>query len=404
MILRFKTQRTWIFIAGLFTTSLYVQWPTLDAAPVTTYAAPPRDSGPDEEIDGIPADLREIYSKTKSANSIADFTDIISDCRQILDESFRPTSERDYARNLLSWAANRRGEFRSDRAGQLVRSGHVSEAGKLDNLARSDFELSLLFDAKRWRAHHNLGIVKALQGDSQGAMEHFDEVLKLNPKFVNVHFNRGEILYRSGAFAEAIENYSRAIELNANDSGFYTARGHSKLATGDHEGALDDYRKAVSLSPEAPDILTEFADTCQSLAKWKEAAVAYKRAIELDDNYLRAHQNAAWMMATCPDETYRNGDAALRTVSHAVKLSSGRPSAGLLDVLAAAQAATGNFSEAVSTVKEAISATEDQELRDEMQQRLAMYKRKRAFVQSAETETQTENAKVSQSPQKRTPR
>lgn len=402
MILRYKTQGTWIFIAGAFVGSLWYDRPLLHAAPISCFVDPPRDAGPSEEIDGIPADLREIYSKTKSANSIADFSDIITTCRQILDESFRPTVERDYARNLLSWAANRRGEFRSDRAGQLVRSGHVAEAGKLDNLARSDFELAVLFDSKRWRAHHNLGIVKALQGDTQGAMEHFDEVLKLNPKFVNVHFNRGEILSRSGAFAEAIENYSRAIELNPKDSGFYSARGHAKLALADHDGALEDYRQAVNLSPEAPDILTEFADTCQSLAKWNEAAVAYKRAIELDDNYIRAHQNAAWMMATCPVETYRNGDAALRTASHAVKLSAGRPSAELLDVLAAAQAATGNFTEAVSTVREAIESTDDQELRGEMQQRMAQYKRKRAYLQP--TETKSDNAKVSQSPPKRTPR
>ena len=112
----------------------------------------------------------------------------------------RTVEDRRYARSLMSWAANRRGEARSDRAGMLVREQQLTQAQEMDALAKKDFELAIQLDPTRWRAHHNMAIARALQGNNQAALESLDAVLKLNPEFADAYFNRGEIYFRSNQF------------------------------------------------------------------------------------------------------------------------------------------------------------------------------------------------------------
>jgi hypothetical protein len=103
--------------------------------------------------------------------------------------------------------------------------------------------------------------------------------------------------------------------------------------------------------------------------------------MQLDGQNARVLQNAAWMMATCPDDFYRNGKSALSTAQKAVQLASGVASAQTLDVLAAAQAASGDFASAQRSVAEALRSTTDPSLRNELIMRSKLYERKRSYVQ-----------------------
>lgn len=78
-----------------------------------------------------------------------------------------------------------------------------------------------------------------------------------------------------------------------------------------------------------------------------------ERAIALDKTNLHAHNNYAWLLATCPDASVRDGQRAL---SFARGLNQKSNSAMELDTLAAAQAETGDLKGAVQTEKRAIAA------------------------------------------------
>ncbi len=340
-----------------------------------------RNSFGENVREDVSSDLQMIYGKTESASTVADYSAIFDFCRNIAGDSTRIKEDQQYARTLMSWAANRRGEARSDRAGMLVREQQLSQAAELDALAKKDFETAIQFDPTRWRAHHNIAIIRALRGDNKAALESFESVIRLNPEFVDAYFNRGEIYFRANEFERAIADQNKAIELRPKDSAAYSARAHSLYALGKSDEALADYEKAMELSPESSEAATEYADTCQALGKWKLAAKAYQRAIQLDGQNARTFQNAAWMMATCPDEFYRNGDSALETAQIAVQLASSPSSAQVLDVLAAAQAASGDFVSAERTIAEALRSTTDATLRNELQMRSRQYQRKRPYVQ-----------------------
>jgi tetratricopeptide (TPR) repeat protein len=330
---------------------------------------------------GTASDLEMIYGKTETATTSADYTSIYDFCRNISGDSMRSAEDRRYARNLMSWAANRRGEVRSDQAGALAQSQNFSEAERMDALAKKDFETSISLDATRWRAHHNLGIIHAVQGNHQSALDSFTNVIKLNPEYTNAYHNRAEIYSRTKRFTEALADFNQLVQLNGNDSAAYTSRAHALFASGKTSEALSDYRKAMELAPDSAEATTNYADTCQALGQWKEAAAAYQVAMKLDGSNAKTLQNAAWMMATCPDEYYRNGDAALQTASKAIQFASSTDQAQVLDVLAAAQAAAGDYEAARGTVTEALQMVTDPSLRSEMQMRAKLYARKKAFVQ-----------------------
>ena len=340
-----------------------------------------KNPSPTMERDTISSDLQQTYVRTESASTITDYSSILDFCRNVSGDSTRSKEDRLYAKSLMSWAANRRGEARSDRAGTLVREQQLTQAEEMDRLAKKDFETAIQLDPTRWRAHHNMAIIHALQQNNKAALASFDMVIRLNPEFADAYFNRGEIFFRTNQFEQAIADQSKAIELKPEDSAAYSARAHSWYATGKSAEALTDYAKAMELSPESSEAATEYADTCQALGQWEAAASAYKRAMELDGQNVRTMQNAAWMMATCPDEVYRNGDFALETAQRAVQLASAPASAHVLDVLAAAQAASGDYSSAQSTITEALRSTTDASLRSELLMRAKQYQRKKPYVQ-----------------------
>nr|WP_283105046.1 tetratricopeptide repeat protein [Shewanella dokdonensis] len=64
--------------------------------------------------------------------------------------------------------------------------------------------------------------------------------------------------------------------------------------------------------------------------------------------------NAAWILATCPEKQYRNGEKALQLATDLLKTDQQDPTN--LDNLAAAYAEIGNFSAAVKTQRQAIAA------------------------------------------------
>ena len=90
--------------------------------------------------------------------------------------------------------------------------------------------------------------------------------------------------------------------------------------------------------------------------------------------------NVAWILATCPEAEYRNGNKA---VALSLKLLEGDENSPTnLDNLAAAYAESGDFSAAIVTQQKAIEAlarSAETAKVDEFQQRLQFYQQRRAY-------------------------
>ena len=91
-----------------------------------------------------------------------------------------------------------------------------------------------------------------------------------------------------------------------------------------------------------------------------------------------AHNNLAWLLATCPDARYRDGTRAVVLANRACVLTASEDPV-YLDTLAAAYAEAGEFAMAVKWQQEALVLTRDAKAREKSQARVALYQAKTPY-------------------------
>ena len=123
---------------------------------------------------------------------------------------------------------------------------------------------------------------------------------------------------------------------------------------------------------------------CHALVRVRKAGDAvyhFRTSLRLQPSSFVAANELAWLLATHSSSKIRNPKEALTLASKAAA-DTKTASAGVLDTLAAAQAASGDFDAALATVDQAIMlATEskDQKLVGDLQRRQGIYKQKRPY-------------------------
>lgn len=323
--------------------------------------------------------VNQAYLASRSAKTLAEYNQIVESLQRALTAPLAPETAQ-YARTLLAWGHNRRGESWSDEALVASRRGDEARAIELDARAMGEFEASVKLDEKKWKAWHNLGVSHALAGQREAAIADFDRSVRLYRDYANTWFNRGQLHAEAGRLDEALADLNRAFELAPKDAGVLVARGRLLARQRKFDAALADCTAAIQLSPKGAEPITARADLYFDLGKWELAAADYKRAIGLDPNYGPAYCGSAWLLATCPDEAFFDPKLALASAQKAISLD-GDSNPRYLDTLAAAQAATGDYASAKATVTKAL-AIAPADMAERMNVRLALYEREKPFRES----------------------
>jgi tetratricopeptide (TPR) repeat protein len=319
----------------------------------------------------------QLYEQATSARTIDEYDQVIERIERIADSNGSEALGQ-YLTRLQAWVLNRRGERYTERAAEALEGGDQRRALELDAKALEDYEASIALDSTRWKTLHNRGIAYALTGRPEDAVKDFTRVIQLKPNYVNAWFNRGELNYELGRYREAIADYSEAIRLKPDDAGFHTSRGHACFQQRDFSAAWEDYDVVVQLKPQNAVAIADRGEAYRAMGQWEAAANDFRRAIELDPHLARAYQSAAWLMATCPDERYRNPKLAVQAAEKAVAIQG--DDYIYLDTLAAAYANDGQFTRAESTVSQAIALT-PAEYSGRLKMRREMYRQRKPFRQ-----------------------
>jgi Flp pilus assembly protein TadD len=150
---------------------------------------------------------------------------------------------------------------------------------------------------------------------------------------------------------------------------------------GDAEGAIREWRSALELDPKYAEAHHSLGDALSAQGRTAEALAHWRDAVQLQPNDLAALGRAAWVLATSPDASIRNGGEALGFAVRAVEISGGKD-ARMLDTLAAAYAEKGQFANAALTARraQALAAQQNQAaLADAIGSRIALYEADRPF-------------------------
>jgi len=317
--------------------------------------------------DGKPQ-IIEAFKKTKTAKTEAEFSQVIDLCRSGMQGGVSKETAL-YARQLMAWAYNRRGEVRA--------------ASGQDQTSLEDFEAAVDLDSNSWRAVHNRGVSYATLGKFKEAMTDFDYVIRLKPNYANAYFNRAELRYESADYPGAIQDYTLAIRFNPKDPASFNSRGHAYYRIDRYREALQDYSEAVRLQPDNAAAYTNRGDAYADLGYFGEAASDYRAAIRLNSKLGRAYQSAAWLMATCPNQEFRNEKLALEAAQKAIALD-GDGDYRYLETLAAAQAASGDFRAAQVTQAKVIKLAPNKDA-GRYRDRLERYKRNQPYREAPRT-------------------
>ncbi|MGD1842967.1 MAG: tetratricopeptide repeat protein [Thermonemataceae bacterium] len=91
------------------------------------------------------------------------------------------------------------------------------------------------------------GLRRAEAGDDGGALEAFNQAIKLNGNLSAAYFNRGNLQFKLNYYQAAIADFEKTINLDANNEAAYYNMGLAKYAIEDFEGAIEDYTRAIQL-------------------------------------------------------------------------------------------------------------------------------------------------------------
>jgi tetratricopeptide (TPR) repeat protein len=233
-------------------------------------------------------------------------------------------------------------------------------------------------------AHNNLGAVLYQRGQIDEALSHYERALEIRSReqtsrydflLALTHANIGAALHRKGLLDEAIGHYQKATELQPDYAEGYLGLGGALAAKGQLDDAIVLLQKAVMIRPDFAAAYADLGSMFLTKRQDLEAIASYEKALELAPRSLTSLNNLAWLFATNPDPSIRNGPKALALAEQAVQISGGADPF-YLHKLAAAYAATGRFSQALETARRALQLATDQgssALAGELQRNISVY-------------------------------
>lgn len=229
--------------------------------------------------------------------------------------------------------------------------------------------------------HFGLAYVNFQQRQWPDAIEHLQEVTRLDPQRAAAFDLLGRSLCELNRWGDAVAVFKTATQLDRDNLEAWKGLAHAELRCQQFMAASQAIDEAVRLRPDDPDLAFLQGSTRQKAGDLAGAIRAFERAISLRSDWAEANNELAWLIATTADDSLRDPIRAVQ-LAEAACAASFRQEASILDTLAAAYAAAGRFAEAVDVAREAIDrAREEQQdqLVAEIAARLNQYERRESY-------------------------
>jgi tetratricopeptide (TPR) repeat protein len=235
-------------------------------------------------------------------------------------------------------------------------------------------------------AHTDLGDIYMDEGKKDAAIQEYRKslALRMDPEICH---NLGNAMMQTGRPEEAAAYFKKALELSPNDPIVCSDLGNFYLEKGQVDLAIQYMQKALQIEPDLPIACYNLGNAYAEEQRFDLAIRYWERAIQLQPDYPMPHNNLAnafllegqtakaiqewklalqympdlmsaqvnlaWVLATSPDPSLRDGPTAVALAERATQLSNGRyPRA--LQSLAAAFAENGQYADAVAAAQQAL--------------------------------------------------
>jgi tetratricopeptide (TPR) repeat protein len=243
---------------------------------------------------------------------------------------------------------------------------------------------ALIINPNLAAAHINLGVALRAEGKLEKAIEHFSKVLHLNPDSAEAHYEIGFTLEKQDSFDSAVRHYSEALRKKPNSAKIHNNLGIVLARQKKIKDAIVHFYEALRIDSNYAGAHYNLGIIFTYQRNIKQAILCYNRALHLNPNMAQALYNLSWILATCEDERYRNGEEAVKLATQLCKITKFRQPLPL-DVLAAAYAETKQFDAAILIAQKGLERAEQQgpkELALVLKKRLELYKKGQSYRQN----------------------
>ena len=227
---------------------------------------------------------------------------------------------------------------------------------------------ALLVAALSWRAW----LQTSYWRDSETLFTHALAVTGNNDVALN---NLGIIFLDKGQLDEAISKLQAAIDLRPENGPAYDNLAKALLRKGRLPEAMVQYRKFLEIEPGNVEARNTLGTALIQQGRVSEAIAQWRDALAIQPDNGNAASNLAWVFATCPEDSIRDGTRAVELAEKAMRLSGGKIPM-IFRVLAAAYAENGRFSDAIDTAQrgaDLANRTGNPALASELESNIALY-------------------------------
>jgi tetratricopeptide (TPR) repeat protein len=208
--------------------------------------------------------------------------------------------------------------------------------------------------------------------DSETLFTHALDVTSNNDVALN---NLGIIFLEKGQLDDAISKLQAAIDLRPENGPAHDNLAKALLKKGQVAEAMVQYRKLLELDPWNVEARNTLGTALIQHGYVKEAIDQWLDVLTIQPDNGNAASNVAWVFATCPDDSIRDGTRAVELGEKALRISGGKI-AMVYRVLAAAYGETGRFADAIETAQrgsELATTQGNPALAAELESNIALY-------------------------------
>jgi len=187
--------------------------------------------------------------------------------------------------------------------------------------------------------------------------------------------NLGIIFLQNGKLDDAISRLQAAINLRPENGPAHNNLAKALLQKGRVAEAMMHYRKFLEIEPENVEARNILGTALIQQRRIREAIEQWQGALAIEPENGNAASNLAWVFATCPDDSIRDGRRAVELAEKALRISGGKIPM-IFRVLAAAHAEDGRFSQAIDSAQRGADLAINQGnsgLAAELQSNIALY-------------------------------
>lgn len=149
--------------------------------------------------------------------------------------------------------------------------------------------------------YQNRGLYRQNKGNLQGALEDYNEAVKVEPRSITAPLTRGIIKGQMGDFTGGIEDINKSIQIADTSYDQHFQRGFLEEKAGDLSAALADYNKAIQMKPDFYLAYNNRGSMKERMGDNAGALTDFLTCIRLHPQYSEAYSNAALIY-------YRTGD------------------------------------------------------------------------------------------------